>query len=75
MRVQWFGGPLDGCEEEGERFGNVWSGPDPQAPTERVVIYLLYTCEAHEGTPKAHSIYSYSQEMTDRANHRPAEGG
>lgn len=71
MRVTWFGGPLDGLEDEGERFGNIWSSPDPQAPTERVVIYLLYTCLACKTTGKQHVVYRYSQDMTNRANQRP----
>ena len=62
MKMTWLGGPLDGAEEEGERFGNVWSGPDPVDPTTKVVIYVNHG-----------DHYCYDWRATNRANHRLAE--
>lgn len=58
MKVKWLGGPLDGCEDEQERPTTLWLGPDPVAPQEKAIAYVL----KHEGE------YHFSQELSERAN-------
>jgi hypothetical protein len=76
MKVEFYGGPLDGAEEEGERFGNILSYPDPTAPTERVIIYLLFSCPncAADQNRQDHAVARFSQVHTNMANQRVQEG-
>lgn len=64
-KVEWVGGALDGCVDDIERPTNVWIGPDPVAPTSRVIVYGLHTAS------ESRVIYRFDQKLTERANTYP----
>lgn len=43
MRVEWYGGPLDGLADEIPQPPSHWVGPDPILPQTHAVVYLLET--------------------------------
>lgn len=49
-RVEWKGGPLDGCvqRQPSNRFKGLWWGPNPAPPNDQLVWYELQ----HERTPE-----------------------
>lgn len=52
MRLNWVGGPLDGCEDEMERPSNLWVGPDPAEPYTKGIVYVLLSTGTYEFSPK-----------------------
>jgi hypothetical protein len=61
-KVEWKGGPLDGCTEKVSVLSNTWSGPDPAEPSTKRVIYTLFT--KMEGGFE----YRYDPSLTKQAN-------
>lgn len=63
MRIEWKGGPLDGCVKNIQMPTATWYGPDPTDPQRKLVVYLLHS----------DSTYRYSQIVTDRMNREVAQ--
>lgn len=64
QRVEWVGGPLDGCVDHIERPKNVWIGPDISDQS-RVVVYALLS--------HPNLSYVFSIDLTEKANQKIEE--
>lgn len=64
-RLEWVGGPLDGCVQHLVTFPvNIWTGPDVDG-SGRLVIYKLMS------SPNMH--YAFDQNLTNVANQKLRE--
>lgn len=69
MRVEWKGGPLDGCVKDIDRPTLTYIAPDTAEPETKVLVYVLMSVKGkpHENT------YDFRADLTEKANAHLAE--